>query len=60
MRWLGLERLSRLRGDAHAPNDCLHFGTGTGVNSAWTEMLFHQIMTEDAESSSSSLVSPAS
>lgn len=57
MRWLGLERLSRLRGDAHARNDCLHFGTGTGVNSAWTEMLFHQIMTEDAESS---LVSVAS
>ncbi|XP_006457300.1 hypothetical protein AGABI2DRAFT_229641 [Agaricus bisporus var. bisporus H97] len=44
--FLPIDRPARLRPDAHAAGDCLHYMTGAGVLEGWTHYLWHFISRE--------------
>jgi len=46
IHYLGIDRPARLRPDAHASGDCLHFMTGAGVLEGWTHYIWQYITRE--------------
>ncbi|KAB5590092.1 LPS-assembly protein LptD [Ceratobasidium theobromae] len=41
IKYLGLDRIGRLRPDAHAVTDCLHIQIGAGIFEGWSRYIWH-------------------